>query len=677
MATTYYNEIQKLYVAYFNRPADAAGLAYYEGIVEKANGSTAAISADFAKSAEYKAAYANMSNADIVNTVYMNLFGHAADDAGKKFYADALDAKKLTIDAVVTEVAKGAQTTDLTAYNNKVTAAAAFSAALDTDAEKAGYSGDAANKVAKTWLAGITDNLSLQAATGPATLNSGVAAAVIAGTAFSVPGALANVNAANKAMTTFVQGIDVDSNPATVTTGADITAAQTAAVNKVAADLSGGATGTSGTLFSSTTTSQTVRDALITAQQATNSANLTAAQNTLATDNANIAKVAGLADASSTLAAATAAQKAAVSAQTAAHADIVAKEASFGVSNGGSAVTASATALTYTKTDGTVVTLATITDGQAKVATGVDASKYTGLTELVASYNTDVNATTNVNKAMANTMIAQLGVNMLDVAADSVGTVGTTGMTESALIAQIAATINGTTAGSVATGASPTVAQVQTELAILNAQTDKTAYNSFKAMVDAEAAAPATFNPLIAKQTADTTAVTTATTAISTLTKDVAALQGANANVNTMAGLQATADAYSKVLVDKGYAVVTLDAAHTATTNFATAASDVYLVSGKDASIAAFGLQGTDSLFVGTGYTLVQGAIGASGVKGSDTALEIFVSNAGGDTKLQIETHNYSSAVVGGVGEIVTITLTGVDAKSIALDGSGIITGHA
>lgn len=676
MATTYYNEIQKLYVAYFNRPADAAGLAYYETIVEKANGSTAAISADFAKSAEYKAAYANMSNADIVNTVYMNLFGHAADDAGKKFYADALDAKKLTIDAVVTEVAKGAQTTDLTAYNNKVTAAAAFSAALDTDAEKAGYSGDAANKVAKTWLATVTDNLSLQAATGPTALNTGVAAAVTAGTAFSVPGALSQVDAANKAIDTFVAAsIKADQNADGKITAADVTAAQTAAVAKVAGDLSGGVTGTSGTLFS-TTSSQAVRDALIAAQQATNSDALSRAQNTLSIDNAAIAKVAGLADAASTLAAATTAKNAANSAEVAARADITAKEASFGINNGGSAVTQSANALTFTK-DGAVVTLATITDGQAKVATGVDATKYTGLTELVASYNAEVNAQANLTKAVANTTIAQLGVNMLDVAADSVGTVGTTGLTESALIAQIAQTINGTTAGTVATGATPTVAQVQTELAILN-QTNKAAYDTFKALVDAESAVAPAFNPLIATQTADTAIVTAATTAISTFTKDVAALQGTTGNVNTLAGLQATVDAYSNVLKDKGYTVVTLDAAHSVTPNFATAASDIYLVKGQDASIAAFGLQGTDSLFVGTGYTLVQGAIGATGVKGSDTAMEIFVSNVGGDTKLQIETHAYSSAVTGtGTGEIVTITLTGVDAKSIAMDGTGIITGHA
>jgi hypothetical protein len=696
MATTYNNDIQKLYVAYFNRPADKAGLDYYETIVEKANGSTAAISAEFAKSAEYKAAYANMTNSDIVNAVYQNLFGRPADDAGKKYYADLLDAKKLTIDVVVTEVARGAQGTDAVAYGNKVTAAAAFTTALDLPAEQTGYSGDAANKVAKAFLATVTDNLSLQAATGPTALNTSVAAAVSAGTPFSITSALTQVSTANKAVDTFVQGIDVDSNPATVTVSADIATAQNTAITKVATDMTGGVAGGSGSLFVAATTSQTVRDALISAQQATNSATLTSAQQTLATDNANIAKVAGLADAASTLAAATTASKAAVAAEVTARADLTAKEAGFGVSNGGNTVTLVAAttgatptpaSLQYTKaavgaTPAAVVTLATIgADGKATLATGLDATKYVGLTELIASYNTEVNAVANVDKAQTNTGFAQLGVNMLDIAPDAAGTVGSTGLTESALIAQIAAGINASvpTGGTptVATGATPTVAQIQTQLAVLKAATDQTAYTNFKALVDAESAvAAAPFNPLVAKQTTDTTAVTTATNAISTFTKDVNALQTANSNVNTLAGLKATADTYAKVLTDKGYAVTTLDATHTA--NFAGAASDIYVVSKADASIAAFGLQGTDSLFVGTGYTLVQGAIGATGVKGSDAAMEIFVSTANGDTKLQIETHAYSSSVQGAAtGEIVTITLTGVDASTIKMDSTGIITGHA
>jgi hypothetical protein len=177
MATTYYTDIQKLYVAYFNRPADDAGLKYYEGILEAATdkaATLAVISADFAKSTEYTAAFSTKTSAEIVDIIYQNIFGHPADDAGKKYYADYLDSKALTVANVVTEVAKGAQGTDLIAFTSKVTAAAAFSAAIDTDAEKAGYSGDEANAVAKAWLAGVTDSLTLATVTAPAALNTTV-----------------------------------------------------------------------------------------------------------------------------------------------------------------------------------------------------------------------------------------------------------------------------------------------------------------------------------------------------------------------------------------------------------------------------------------------------------------------------------------------------------------------
>jgi hypothetical protein len=192
----------------------------------------------------------------------------------------------------------------------------------------------------------------------------------------------------------------------------------------------------------------------------------------------------------------------------------------------------------------------------------------------------------------------------------------------------------------------------------------------------AAAAAVATLNPLTVMQAADAAAVTAANTAITKLASDVAALATANANVAILTGDQATVTAYNKVLTDKGYVVDTLDATHSgAVTQFGTAASDIFVVKGLSATIAAFGLQGTDSLFVGNGYTLVQGsATGTSAVKGVDTVLEIFASNNGsGDAVLQIETHAYSSNVSTTAGEIVTITLTGVDATTLHLN-NGIIT---
>jgi hypothetical protein len=672
MATTYYNDIQKLYVAYFNRPADPAGLAFWEGAVEAAKGSTAAVSAAFAGSDEYKAAYASKTNAQIVDTVYQNLFGRPAEDAGKAYWANLLDKGTVTIDAVVTAVAQGAQGTDLVAYNNKVTAAAAFTAAVDTDAEKAGYSGNDANKVAKAFLAAVTDNASLAVATAPVALNTSVAATVAAGTPFSVAGALNTLNTANAAVSSFLTGLKLDA------TG--VATAQTDAKAAIAADLTADAG--AGALYTSTT-SQPVRDALIASQQAANATALTNAQKTLSDDTAAANKVAGLTAAQSTLTAATTALTAAQTAEKAARADLVAKEAAFGVNNGGSGASVDGTNLVYTKTgDASATVLATIdVNGKATIADGVDASKFTGLTELIASFNTENNAIISVNKADANVDNAHLAVNLLDVAADTqadgttpniVATIDGTDYTEKALIKAIAAQINLTTPKTVADGATPTVAQIQTELAVLKA-TDATAYAKFLSLAEAEADSGDAFNPLISKVVADTAAVKAAGDVITDLAKDIAALQTATANVNTLAGLQATADAAAKLLTDKGYAVVTLDAAHA--TSFATSASDVFVYAKHDASIGAFGLQGSDVLSIGKGFTLVQGAIGAKGVTANDGALEVFLSQNGGDAVLQFETHNYSSNLItSNPSEIVTVTLTGVDASTLHLDSNGILS---
>jgi hypothetical protein len=167
--------LQQIYVAYFNRPADVAGLAYWEKIVTDAQGSTAAVSAAFSQSAEYKAAYAGMDAYHVVAQVYQNLFGRAPDGAGQDFWAKALINNQMTVDNVVTQVAAGALGSDLATYNNRVTAAATFTAALNTPEAVLGYSGDKANGAAKTFIAGITDSASLLAATSDAALAATIA----------------------------------------------------------------------------------------------------------------------------------------------------------------------------------------------------------------------------------------------------------------------------------------------------------------------------------------------------------------------------------------------------------------------------------------------------------------------------------------------------------------------
>ena len=187
------NNIQQLYVAYFSRPADATGLAYWETVVAAQNGSTTAVSAAFAASAEYTAAYAGLSNDQIVNTVYTNLFGHSADVAGLTYWSNLLTGGKITISNVVTQIAAGALTTDATALTQKVAASVAFTVALDTTAEILGYSGTGAIAAAKAWLAGVTDATTEAAAL--TTLNATIAslATIASGQTYTLTTGLDNI----------------------------------------------------------------------------------------------------------------------------------------------------------------------------------------------------------------------------------------------------------------------------------------------------------------------------------------------------------------------------------------------------------------------------------------------------------------------------------------------------
>ena len=155
-------DIQKLYIAYFNRPADTAGLAFWQARADKA-GSVEAIASQFANSTEYTALFDGKSSFEIVNQLYINLFGRSAEVDGLKYWAAKLDSGSLTIGTVAYTIANSAQNADLIAVTNKVAAADQFTNTLTVD-QIIGYSGSSANDVAKQWLGNITDDDSLEAA---------------------------------------------------------------------------------------------------------------------------------------------------------------------------------------------------------------------------------------------------------------------------------------------------------------------------------------------------------------------------------------------------------------------------------------------------------------------------------------------------------------------------------
>jgi len=160
----YTAQIQQLYVAYFNRPADVGGLDHWEKTLVANKGNVNVVAQAFAKEAEYKAEYGNMDPFSVVATVYKNLFNRVPDKEGLLFWASDLRDGKITVGDIAAAIAKSAGEGDKQVFANKVTAATKFTDSLDTSEEIIAYQTGKANGLAKNFIAGITTDASLQAA---------------------------------------------------------------------------------------------------------------------------------------------------------------------------------------------------------------------------------------------------------------------------------------------------------------------------------------------------------------------------------------------------------------------------------------------------------------------------------------------------------------------------------
>ena len=148
--------IQQLYVEYFNRPADYAGLEYWVTIYDNSSNKVAileSIASAFSQSAEYTDLFANRpDNFSKVSAIYSNLFGRSGELAGVNYWAAKINDGSLSLSDAACEIAKGAQGSDLTIINNKVAAASAFTNSLDTVDKVLAYNGSLAIAQASEWL---------------------------------------------------------------------------------------------------------------------------------------------------------------------------------------------------------------------------------------------------------------------------------------------------------------------------------------------------------------------------------------------------------------------------------------------------------------------------------------------------------------------------------------------
>lgn len=143
--------IQGIYIALFGRPADPAGLAYWDGVT-KGGTDLAEMLRVLPSLNEYTSRFAGQTPDQVITTIFQSLFGRAPDAAGLEFFKAQLASGAQNMATIAINILQGAQGADKADIDAKVNAAVLFTAALDTPAEIAAYSGSAAANAARAFL---------------------------------------------------------------------------------------------------------------------------------------------------------------------------------------------------------------------------------------------------------------------------------------------------------------------------------------------------------------------------------------------------------------------------------------------------------------------------------------------------------------------------------------------
>ena len=178
-ASDYHSVVQQLYIAYFGRPADPAGLANFAAELDRlhapndiqaltasyaANASMRALVDSFGASAESRALYPG-DTVSFITAIYRNVLNRAPDAEGLNFWVNAVDRDGLSRANASLSIMAGALANrtpqgleDAALINRRVSAGSTFTASLSTPALVSAYSGNNAAAIARDMLSAITQN---------------------------------------------------------------------------------------------------------------------------------------------------------------------------------------------------------------------------------------------------------------------------------------------------------------------------------------------------------------------------------------------------------------------------------------------------------------------------------------------------------------------------------------
>lgn len=130
----HFDTLQRIYIAFYQRPGDPAGVRYWAERLVQAQGDGTAVVDAFATSVEAQALYGRITPAtldSVLDKVYQALFLREPDAEGRVFYQAAFAQGTLTVGNIVLAILHGAQGDDLAAIENKLVVAREFTRQVD------------------------------------------------------------------------------------------------------------------------------------------------------------------------------------------------------------------------------------------------------------------------------------------------------------------------------------------------------------------------------------------------------------------------------------------------------------------------------------------------------------------------------------------------------------------
>ena len=163
----YLETVQRLYIAYYQRPADPVGLVYWAKALDWAGSDKNkfyAVIDSFANSAESQALYGGKSTSDVINAIYNAAFGRNAETGGLNYWTDAINKGYTTVGRVLWEIVKPGSPLgdDAITLSNKLQTAMNFTTVIDPEHDAlnllATYAGSTDAQAARDFLAHVTNN---------------------------------------------------------------------------------------------------------------------------------------------------------------------------------------------------------------------------------------------------------------------------------------------------------------------------------------------------------------------------------------------------------------------------------------------------------------------------------------------------------------------------------------